>query len=63
MFLEVEKQARVIEAEGIKVSNLVKKAKVEGKLKKVEEGETVYWIEDPVNGDGLCEMHWNNTIY
>jgi len=62
MFLEVEKEARKVEDEGIRISGLVEKAKIEGRLKKVERNNYVYYIEDPENGDGLCEMHTGEKI-
>ena len=45
------------------MAGLVETAKLEGRLKKVVKGNLTYYIEDPENGDGLCEMHSGDKIF
>ena len=47
----------------IKVSKEVMKAKSDGKLKYKEHDGGKYWIEDEVNGNGLCFMEKDDYIY
>ena len=47
----------------IKVSKEVMKAKADGRLKYKEHDGGKYWIEDEVNGNGLCLMEKAEYIY
>lgn len=47
----------------IKVSLKVMEAKTNGKLKYKEHDGGKYWIEDEVNGNGLCYMEKGDYIY